>query len=126
MKWIGVAVIAAAAVAIIAYKTLSTSEQPASTAAAGAPRVLLFANLGEADDACPCGDIIRAVRGAASKGVPTRENDDAFGRQHKVTVEPTVIVLDASGREQLRFEGESRATRDKVVAEMAKLADEKR
>ena len=124
MKWIGVAVIAAAAVAIIAYKTLSTSEQPTSTT--GALRVLLFANLGEADDDCPCGDIIRAVRGAASKGVATRENDDAFGRQHKVTVEPTVIVLDTSGREQLRFEGESRATRDKVVAEMAKLADEKR
>lgn len=125
MKWIGVALIAAAAVAMIAYKTIGASDQAAPTASAGAPRVLLFANLAEADDACPCGDIIRAVRGVAAKGIPTRENDDALGREHKVTVEPTVIILDPSGREQARFEGESRATRDKLVAELAKLAESK-
>ena len=123
MKWLGVALIAAAAVAIIAYKTLSTSDQPAPSTTAGAPRVLLFANLAEADDACPCGDIIRGVRGVAAKGVPTRENDDTLGRKHKVTVEPTVIILDESGREHARFEGESRATRDKLLAALAKLTD---
>lgn len=125
MKWIGVALVAAAAVAIIAYKTIGASERsaPTATASAGAPRVLLFANLAEADDACPCGDIIRAVRAAAAKGVLTRENDDALGHQHKVTVEPTVIILDPSGREQARFEGEAPATRDELVAELARLGE---
>ena len=87
--------------------------------------MLLFANLGEADDACPCGDIIRAVRGASAKGMATRENDDALGHEYKVTVEPTVIILDTSGHEQVRFEGESKATRDKLVAELSKITDGK-
>ena len=120
MKWIGIALIAAAVVAIIAYKTIGSSDQPTPTASGNA-RVLLFANLGEADDACPCGDIIRAVRDVSAKGIATRENDDALGREFKVTVEPTVIILDTSGHEQARFEGESKSTRDKIVAELSKL-----
>lgn len=127
MKYLGIALVAAAAVAIIAYKTVATSEPAATpTSIAGTPRVLLFANLAEADDPCPCGDIIRAVRGVAARGISTRENDDTLGRQHKVTVEPTVIILDTLGREQTRFEGEAGATRDKVVAELAQLADSNR
>lgn len=125
MKWIGIAVIVAVAAMIIAYKSIGSSESATSNADGNSPRVLLFANLGEADDACPCGDIIRAVRGASAKGIATRENDDALGRDHKVIVEPTVILLDASGHEQARFEGESRATKDRLVAELSRLTEGK-
>ena len=123
MKWIGIAVITAAAVAIIAYKTVGSPDRTPSGSGGGTLRVLLFANLGEADDACPCGEIIRAVRGASSKGIATRENDDGLGHEYKVTVEPTVIILDASGHEQARFEGESRSTKDKLVAALSKIAE---
>lgn len=125
MKWLAIALIAAAAVGIIAYKTIGGSDGASANANGSAPRVLLFANLDEADDDCPCGEIIRGVRGVAAKGIPTRENDEALSREHKVTVEPTVIILDTSGHEQARFEGESKSTRDKLLAELSKLTEGK-
>jgi len=122
-KWIGLAVIAAAAAAVLVYKfTSPPGAAPPPPAAAGQPpRVLMFVDLREIDEAHGCGDIIRAVRAAATRGVPTRENDDALGRAHHVTVEPTVVILDRNGREQARFEGESGATIDALHAALAEL-----
>ena len=125
MKWLAIALIAATAVGIIACKTLAGPGHEASAASGNAPRVLLFANLAEADEDCGCGQIIRAVRGVAAKGVPTRENDDSLSREHKVTVEPTVIILDTSGHERARFEGEAKPTREKLFAELSKLTQGK-
>jgi len=122
-KWIGLAVIAAAAAAVLVYKATSkpSSAPAAATAADRAPRVLMFADLREIDEAGGCGDIIHSVRAAAARGVPTRENDDALGRAHHVTVEPTVVILDRTGQEQARFEGESGATIEALHAALAKL-----
>jgi len=112
-KWLGLAAIAAVAIGIVGYKSFTREDASAVEAPAAqdnAPRVLLFADLREADESCGCGEIIRAVRGAAQRGVPTRENDSELGRAHRVTVEPSVIILDAQGRESARYEGESGET----------------
>lgn len=111
-KWIGIAVIAVAVVALLIYKSVSgpSAKSAAPTGADQAPRVLMFIDLREIDEEHGCGDIIRSVRATAARGVATRENDDALGRAHRVMVEPTVLILDAKGREQARFEGESGAT----------------
>ena len=109
-RWIGIAAIAAGALGLVGYKTLTRGDAPAPVAQQKPPRVLLFADLREADESCGCGEVIRAVRAAAARGVPTRENDEALGREHHVTVQPTVILLDAAGREAARREGESEAT----------------
>ena len=122
-KWIGLTLIAGAAAAVLVYKATSTSSgAPAPTSAADhVPRVLLFADLREIDEEHGCGDIIRSVRDVAAHGIPTRENDDSLGHAHHVTVEPTVVILDPSGAEQARFEGESGATIDALHAALAKL-----
>lgn len=120
MKWIGIALVAAAVAVIIIVKAIGA---PGTTAppSSGAPRVLLFADLGEAEDSCGCGEIIRAVRSAQKRGIPTRENDEELSKKHRVTTEPTVLIVDTDGREQFRFEGESKDTIDKLKTEIAKL-----
>ena len=122
-KWIGIAVIAAAAAAVLVYKSVSgPSAAPAAPTHAGqAPRVLLYADLREIDEEHGCGDIIRSVRATAARGIATRENDDSLGRAHHVTVEPTVVILDPDGHEQARFEGESGATIDALRAALDHL-----
>ncbi len=123
-KLIGLLVILAAVGGVVAYKVATKSDDRAvaATPIAGSPRVLLFADLGEADEDCGCGKIIRAVRGLAAKGVATRENDDELGRRYKVTTNPTVVVLDREGHEQTRYEGESKDTIAKLSADLDKLA----
>ena len=120
MKWIGIAFVAAAVVAIIIIKSTGGPTATASTSP-GAPRVLLFANLGEAEDDCGCGHIIRTVRSAQKRGVPTRENDEELSKKYRVTTEPTVLILDTNGAEQQRFEGESKNTIQTLKTEIAKL-----
>lgn len=123
-KLIGLLVIFAAVGGVVAYKVVTKSDDRAApaTAIAGTPRVLLFANLAEADEDCGCGKIIRAVRGVAAKGVATRENDDELGHKYKVTTNPTVVILDREGHEQARYEGESKDTLGKLSADLDKLA----
>jgi len=122
-RWIGIAVIVVAAAAVLVYKSVSRPDPtPGPPAPAGrAPRVLLFADLREAGDQCACGEMIRAVRETAARGVSTRENDDGLGRAHHVTVEPTVVILDPDGHEQARFEGEAGATVDSLRAALGRL-----
>lgn len=122
-KAIGLLVILAAVGGVVAYKVATKSDDraAASPAIAGSPRVLLFADLSEADEDCGCGKIIRAVRDVAAKGVATRENDDALGRMYKVTTNPTVVILDGQGHEQARYEGESKDTIAKLSADLDML-----
>lgn len=121
-KVIGLLVILAAVAGVVVYKVATKpKEQPAAVASANGARVLLYADLAEADDDCGCGQIIRAVREAAGRGVPTRENDDTLGRTFKVTTNPTVVILDANGYEEARYEGESKATIAKLRDHLAKL-----
>lgn len=89
--------------------------------------VLLFAELREADEEEDrCGIIIRSVRALRQHGVTVTEYDSGASpdvrKQHRVVVEPTIIVLDASGREVARHEGEDEATMQAIRADMARLS----
>jgi len=102
----------------------SASAEPASSTSAGSlepiaadTTVLLYANMGEADEDCACGQIIRSVRAAASKGVKVREIDArdkykkaATSKQYRIMVAPAVLFLDTTGKVTRRFEGESSDT----------------
>lgn len=119
-RWLPVLLIAVAAGAIIAYKQLRQDPRgearqtaPRSAGASG-PSVLLFADPREADSADPCAEIFRLIRRAGTQGVRVHEfapeTAAEAARRYRITVEPTVLVLDASGREVARHEGESRET----------------
>lgn len=87
--------------------------------------VVLIADLREADEACPCGEIIRAVRAAKARGVAVREvppSDSAVAKQYGVTVAPTVLVLDSAGKVVERHEGESTDTVAAIKASLERLA----
>lgn len=122
---VGLAAIVLAVAGVVAYKQYRKEPLPAQPARVAASKVsgssavqttsvLLFADLGEANDDCGCGRIIRAVRSAAGPGVAIREFDagkgGAVAKDRRVTVEPTVLILDSSGREVARHEGESAET----------------
>lgn len=126
-RWIGVVVVAALAAGVIFLKQQSDAasthdRRPPSTAAA---TVLLFADPREAAASCGCGQIVRLVRSAATRGVQVRELDPARAepeaRRHRVRVQPTVVVLDREGREAGRFEGEGRRTIDAIRSALEKL-----
>ena len=135
--WVAAIAVAAVAAGVVAYKELgarpgsSTSAGPTASASAGPARaaggsVLLFADPSEAETTCGCGQIIRLVRGAGARGVAIREiapgSDTALEREHRVTVAPTVLFLDASGREVARHEGEGREAIDAIRAGLDQLA----
>lgn len=119
-RWLGLGILVVAIAAVLVLKWARSSKAPA-LASSGAPRVLLYADLGEIEEH-GCGDIIKAVRSAGDRGIATRENDAALGKLHRVTIEPTVVILGADGKEQARFEGESDTTIDAVRTALAKLA----
>ena len=106
------------AVAMVLVGCRTSDPSPAAPAKAAKPAtVLLVVNLGEEDEEGGCGDIIHAVRGAATKGVHTREVDtrnaserDATAKKYRVLVQPAVIFLDASDHELRRYDGESTET----------------
>lgn len=131
-RWLPIVGIALLAGALVAYKHLHRdSRRPASrvgaeaTAASGLS-VLLFADPREADSADPCAEIFRLVRSAGSRGVRVREfTPDRASveiRYYHVTVEPTVLVLDASGQVVVRHEGESPATITAIRSSLDQLS----
>ena len=116
-KWLGICAVLALVAGVVVYK--QTSEPAggtggARTAGVETPRVLLFADPQEADEVGGCGDIFRLVRKVGGEGVPFLVVDprgsNALIREHRVVVEPTVIVLDERGQEAARFEGEDATT----------------
>lgn len=139
-KWIGISAVVAVAAGIIIYRRTSTPDvghvAPAAAAAtAAAPStaaigsVILVANLAEADEPCVCGKIIRSARAVGAKGIPVKEIDPEASPQlassYKVLVSPAVLLLDGSGREVRRFEGESKDTLAALQTELERLPAKK-
>ncbi len=95
--------------------------------AAAATSIVLVADPREADAPCGCGDIIRAVRAAAARGVSVREvapgTAPELTRRYRVLVMPTVLVLGPRGEESARFEGESSATVEALRARLRALSE---
>lgn len=132
--WIGIVVIAVLVGGVLLAKSMKSQPVPGPVASGGAtstaslaqPQVILFADPGEAEESCGCGQIFGAVRAAGARGVRTREVDPErerdVVREYRVTVEPTVIFLDANGREVSRREGESGDTIAAIRAELERLA----
>lgn len=122
-KWIGLVTVALIAVGIIAYKAHRKQD------AAGAPpfpRVLLVADLREADDAGdPCAQIIHDVRAARARGVAVEElspdsKSELLVRYHVLTA-PTVLILDPKGQVVSRYEGEGKQTVAAVHSQLDQL-----
>ncbi|WP_428265855.1 TlpA family protein disulfide reductase [Haliangium sp.] len=141
LRWLLAIVVAAVAVAIIAYKEFGprspAAANPAPSPGAFAERarastgsVLLFADPREADDSCGCGQIIRLVRGARAHGVAVREvapgSDTALEHEYRVTVVPTVLFLDSKGQVIARHEGEAGATIEAIRTRLDELTKARR
>ena len=111
-KWIGLIAVAAIAVVIIASKARVGQE---TLTAAVPPRVLLVADLSEADEeGDACAQIIQAVRIVRKRGVSVQEfNPDSKSpliARYRVLTIPTVLILDEKGEVVSRYEGEDRQT----------------
>jgi len=137
--WIGLVVLALLVVGVFLAKSMlrtapatgpAASEAPSGDVQPGQTQVMLFADPREAEASCGCGQIFRLVRAAGRRGVRTREIDPAGNRdlvrQYRVTVEPTVLFLDADGREIARREGESSDVIAALRSELEELAGERR
>jgi len=125
VKYIGLTAVVLIAAAIIGYKTyLSKHEQVASQSQS--PRVLLVANLAEANETGDaCAEMIHLVRAAHDRGIAVQELDASsksplLARYH-VLVIPSVLILDRNGKEVSRLEGEGGSVVQKLRAELARL-----
>lgn len=125
VKYFGLAAVVLIAAAIIGYKTqLSAKEQVAGSSTT--PRVLLVANLSEANESGDsCAEIIHLVRAARDRGIAVQELDAGsksklLARYH-VLIIPTVLILDRKGKQVVRYEGEGRNVVKNLRAELAGL-----
>lgn len=124
VHWIGLGAVALVASAIIGYKTQVLPQVQATDT--GLPRVLLLAELSEADSAVDsCAEIIHLVRAARDRGIAVQElnpadKSDLLSRYHLFIV-PTVLILDRNGQEVSRYEGEGRNTVKAVRAGLEQL-----
>ena len=123
VKWSGILVLALMMIAIGAYKV--RTKRATAAREDGAPRVLLVADLSEADSADACAEIIHSVRTARERGVHVQEfspdSKSEMLRRYSVLTVPTVLILDRSGQVVRRFEGEDRQTVTAVQTELARL-----
>jgi hypothetical protein len=123
VKWPGIVAVALIVIVITAYKFHIKHARVAGRD--GVPRVLLVADLNEADSADACAEIIRSVRAARERGVQVQElspdsQSEMLGRYRVLTI-PTVLILDRSGQVVVRFEGEDRQTVIAVRTQLAQL-----
>ncbi len=132
-RLLGVLCVAAAALAIVAYKNRAArpalNDKPAETALQK-PSVVLVADLREAGTTDKCAEIIRLVRSARDRGTPVREfgpgdESELLKRYHVLTV-PTMLILDPSGRLLARFEGEDSKTVQAIRSELDSLTEVRR
>jgi hypothetical protein len=125
-KWIGLAAVLVIAGAIIGYKVYVSPKSPAPASVANLPRVLLVAELSEADaTGDSCAEIIHLVRSARDRGITVQElepdsKSDLLTRCHVLTI-PTVLIMDGNGQVVSRFEGEGRDTVKAVRARLEQL-----
>jgi len=128
MKWksIGLVLVLVGSGAIIYYKANHARYDPAALEEQAALRVLLVADLREADsEADACAEIIRMVRAAKDRGFRVQEfqphSKSEILRRHRILTVPTVVIFDQSGRTTARFEGEDRETIAKLRAALRAL-----
>jgi hypothetical protein len=125
-KWIGLAAVLVIAGAIIGYKAHVSPKSQAAASVAGLPRVLLVAELSEADaTGDSCAEIIHLVRSARDRGIAVQElepdsKSDLLTRYHVLTI-PTVLIMGGDGKVVSRFEGEGRDTVKAVRAGLEQL-----
>lgn len=126
VRWLGVGLVAVLVACTLLLKS-RTRHNVSYTTANGTPAVVLVADLREANDTDDgCATIIRAVRQASKRGVNVAElssdsNSDLLRRYRVLTV-PTVLLLDQTGKEIGRFEGEDTTTVKAVQARLAALS----
>lgn len=126
VRWLGVFLVAVLLIGILLLKSRTRHNTPIATVN-GTPAVVLVADLREAhgtDDGCAA--IIRAVRQASTRGVkvvelPPDSNPDLL-RRYRVLTAPTVLLLDNTGKEIGRFEGEDAATVKAIQTWLAALS----
>jgi len=109
-KYIGLGAVVIAAAAIISYKTYLPKTAPTASHEK-MPRVLLVANLAEANETGDaCADMIRLVRAAHDRGIAVQEVDagskSPLISKYHVLTSPTVLIFDRHGKEVLRLQGE--------------------
>lgn len=127
-KSIGLICVLLAAVSIVVYKQ-SVFGTAILEVSASSPKVLLVANLNEAEDAGDrCGDIIRAVRATEKRGVNVKElmpnSTSELLTHYRVVSAPTVIIIDKDGNEAARYEGEDDKTVQAIEAHLATLSED--
>ena len=129
-RWLPVLVVALLAGVVITYKQVRKDpprqgSEIASNSAVSGPSVLIFADPREADSDDPCAEIFRLVRAAGARGLRVSEfapgRDAEMERRYRVTVEPTVLVLDAKGQVVSRHEGESPKTIEAIRTSLERL-----
>ena len=112
VNWVGIAAVALVVIAITVHKV--HTKRSLIAGAEGLPRVLLVADLSEADSADACAEIIQSVRAARERGIQVQElgpdSKSELLRRYRVLTIPTVLILDHSGKVVSRFEGEDRQT----------------
>jgi len=123
VKWSGLLAVAIIALAITAYKVHTSHATVAG--ADGLPRIVLVADLSEADSADACAEIIHSVRAARDRGLQVQElspdSKSEILHRYRILTVPTVLILDRSGQVVLRFEGEDRHTVMAVRTQLAQL-----
>lgn len=127
VRWPGLALVLVLVIGIVFLKS-RTRQNAAPATVKGTPSVILVADPSEANDSDDgCAVMFRAVRQAAKRGVAVAEvapnsNSDLL-RRHRVLTVPTVLLLDKTGREITRFEGEDAATVRAVQDRLASLSE---
>jgi hypothetical protein len=128
VRWLGVGQVAVLVVCTLLLKGRARQNAGFLTES-GSPAIILVADLREANDLNDrCADIIRAVREASKRGVHVAElqadsHSDLLRRYHVLTV--PVLLLDGSGKEIGRFEGEDSNTVKSVQTRLAALGGTK-
>lgn len=126
VKHIGLTATILITVAIIGFKTHQAAATPAVNHHSTTPRVLLFANLAEANDkGDACATMIHLVRAAHARGLAAQEvgansKSPLLARYH-VLVIPTVLFLNRQGQVVSRLEGEGGNVVKKLRAKLAQL-----
>lgn len=126
VRWLGVGLVAVLVVCTLLLKS-RTQHNATSATVNGTPAVVLVADPREANDTDDgCAAIIRAVRQASKRGVPVAElppdSSSNLLRRYRVLTVPTVLLLDKTGKEIGRFEGEDATTVKAVQTRLAALS----
>jgi hypothetical protein len=127
VHWLGVGLVGVLVVCTLLLKS-RTRHNATSASMNGTPAVILVADPNEANDPNDrCADIIRAAREASKRGIRVAElqpdSKSDLLRRYRVLTVPTVLLLDASGKEIGRFEGEDSTTVKAVQTRLSALVE---